>query len=37
MNGQVTRLVIGDILITPEGVKPFFTAEGKLKAMFTGF
>ena len=37
MGGQVTRIVIGDILLSQEGLKPFFTAEGKLKVIFTGF
>jgi hypothetical protein len=37
LNGQVSRLSVGDILITPEGVKPFISAEGKLKVVFSGF
>lgn len=37
LNGQVSRLSVGDILITPEGVKPFLSAEGKLKVVFSGF
>jgi hypothetical protein len=37
LNGQVSQLTVGDILITPEGVKPFISAEGKLKVVFSGF
>jgi hypothetical protein len=37
LNGQVSRLSVGDILITPDGVKPFISAEGKLKVVFSGF
>lgn len=37
LNGEVTRIVIGDILLTQEGLKPFFSAEGNLKVVFTGF
>lgn len=37
LNGQVSRLTVGDILITPDGVKPFLSAEGKLKVVFSGF
>jgi hypothetical protein len=28
---------VGDILITPEGVKPFISAGGKLRIVFSGF
>lgn len=35
LSGQVNRLAIGRILITPEGVKPFLGAEGRIKLMFS--
>lgn len=37
LNGQVTRLTVGDILISPEGVKPYISAEGKLKVVLSSF
>jgi hypothetical protein len=37
LNGQVDGISVGDILITPEGVKPFISVEGKLKVVFSGF
>lgn len=35
LTGQVSRLSIGQIHITPEGVRPFIGAEGKLKILFS--
>ncbi|MBK6965009.1 MAG: DUF4403 family protein [Bacteroidales bacterium] len=37
LNGQVTRLSVGDIMISSEGVKPFISAEGKIRVVFSGF
>jgi len=37
LNGQVSRLSVGEILLTPEGVKPIIIAEGKLKVVFGRF
>lgn len=37
MKGQVNRISIDDILITPDGVKPFLTAEGKMNIIFSPF
>ncbi len=37
LNGQVGGISVGDILITPEGVKPFISVDGKLKVVFSGF
>jgi hypothetical protein len=37
MQGQVNRISIDDILITPDGVKPFVSAEGKMSVVFSPF
>ncbi len=37
MKGQVNRISIDDILITPDGVKPFLSAEGKMNVVFSPF
>jgi len=34
LNGQVTRLMVTDIVLSQEGIKPFISAEGKLKVVF---
>ena len=35
LRGQVSRLSMNDILITPSGVKPFISGEGRIDVKFS--
>ena len=37
LKGQVNRISIDEILLTPDGVKPFVSAEGKMNVVFSPF
>lgn len=37
LKGQVNRISIDEITLTPDGVKPFVSAEGKMNIVFSPF
>lgn len=37
LKGQVNRITIDEITLTPDGVKPFVSAEGKMNVLFSPF
>lgn len=37
LKGQVNRISIDEILLTPDGLKPFVSAEGKMSVVFSPF
>ena len=37
LKGQVNRISIDEILLTPDGIKPFVSAEGKMNVVFSPF
>lgn len=37
LRGQLERLSVDDILLTPDGVRPYLSAEGKINVHFSSF
>lgn len=37
LKGQVSRVSVDEILLTPDGIKPFVSAEGKMNVLFSAY